>query len=107
MEELTLYIWSLSETRDMSIGNKTRFPGKSIALKDLETGMDLSERFEWEWLREYYRGLTVEAVGNDSVTIRRGHASITLHKGEVFTSELAKTDNIYIAEYIGLELELK
>lgn len=105
MEELTLYIWSLSETRGVDLGHKSRYPARSAPLKSLRQGMDLSELFESASMRRQHR-IILEELGTDYVKISCMGDHITLHKGERYTSRMLRTDNIYIAEYIGLEIEL-
>ena len=85
MEESILYLWCLTDTRDLSLNNKTRFPARSTPFRELSSGMELAGLFENEYLHE---------------------ALITLHKGERHTTASYRSANTYLTEYIGVEAEL-
>ena len=46
MEESILYLWCLTDTRDLSLNNKTRFPARSTPFRELSSGMELAGLFE-------------------------------------------------------------
>ena len=98
MEESVLYLWYMSETREIALGHMTRFPAKSTPFRDLAAGMDLAVRFENEYIREN--------VEKDSVTLSYRSQSITLHKGDRWTSEKYRVPSSYLPEYVGIEVEL-
>lgn len=106
MEESVLYLWYMSETRGVALGHKTRFPARSIPLMDLSEGMDLSNLFENDYVRENLGDFTVEEVSADSVTMKYRGESFTLKKGNIWTSDLHKTSVSYLPEYAGIEAEL-
>ena len=98
MEESILYLWCLTDTRDLSLNNKTRFPARSTPFRELSSGMELAGLFENEYLHE--------AVGEDYVTISFRGERFTLHKGERHTTASYRSANTYLTEYIGVEAEL-
>lgn len=106
MEESVLYLWYMSETREIALGHMTRFPAKSTPFRDLAAGMDLAVRFENEYVRENLGKVTVENVEKDSVTLSYRSQSITLHKGDRWTSEKYRVPSSYLPEYVGIEVEL-
>ena len=76
MEESILYLWCLTDTRDLSLNNKTRFPARSTPFRELSSGMELAGLFENEYLHEALSSLKLEEVGEDYVTISfRGERS--------------------------------
>ena len=93
MEESILYLWCLTDTRDLSLNNKTR-------------GMELAGLFENEYLHEALSSLKLEEVGEDYVTISFRGERFTLHKGERHTTASYRSANTYLTEYIGVEAEL-
>lgn len=106
MEESVLYLWYMSETRGTALGRKTRFPAKSTPFRELHEGMDLTDLFENEYVRENLGGLTVMKVESESVTLSLRGESITLHRGERKSSEKHRVTSSYIPEYVGIEAEL-
>ena len=106
MEESTLYLWCLNETRDTVLGHKTRFPAKSTPLSELTPGMELGELFENEYIHDSLGPLKVEEAGKDSVTIIYRDERFTLRRGERYTTSMHRTGNSYMSEYIGIEAEL-
>ena len=81
MEESILYLWCLTDTRDLSLNNKTRFPARSTPFRELSSGMELAGLFENEYLHEALSSLKLEEVGEDYVTISFRGERFTLHKG--------------------------
>lgn len=106
MEESVLYLWYMSETREVSLGHKTRFPASSTPFGELVPGMNLTRLFENEYIRENLGDLTVETVDDDSVTLKFRDELTTLHKGERWTSDKHRVLTSYLPEYVGIEVEL-
>lgn len=106
MEESILYLWCLTDTRDLSLNNKTRFPARSTPFRELSSGMELAGLFENEYLHEALSSLKLEEVGEDYVTINFRGERFTLHKGERHTTASYRSANTYLTEYIGVEAEL-
>lgn len=106
MEESILYLWCLTDTRDLSLNNKTRFPARSTPFRELSSGMELAGLFENEYLHEALSSLKLEEVGEDYVTISFRGERFILHKGERHTTASYRSANTYLTEYIGVEAEL-
>lgn len=106
MEESTLYIWCLVETRDTALGHKTRFPARSTPFKELVPEMELAGLFENEYFHEALSPLRIEEVGEDHVTICFRGERFTLHRGERHATSLYRSSSTYLSEYIGIEAEL-